>query len=415
MSTVEETLDSVVQKQSYVEETYNTVTELLEHCRSLQRSFAAINGTTMDVDQKSKKATSSGTKIPSVAEGIESLVNLCSEGSLEAQFTAGQTAYHHSLNRFQKAFEHDYPPSAPEMPLNHIQLSSSDITPLISSYLLRTGRIETAQQMCPSLTSQEVEPYVQLRTLIASLRAREVDPILDWIATEPQHVDSASLFDLSFKLRKLHFGNLIKSKSSNEALQYAKEHFMPFMGANREEMHKLLGALAFLPSIEEPIYRDLVGSTVLMKAEELLAQLFCRSKGLPSDAHLLTLVRASSHALPCLSKAIALSSSIHVPNGHSHAMQMDGLPTTLPFEIPLPKDFIFHSLFCCPVSKEISSPNNPPQLLPCGHVLSKDIVTDLSKGRASYRSANAEAIHPFKCPYCPEKVQVAQVKTINFD
>ena len=44
MSAVEETLDAVVQKQSYVEEFYNTVTELLEHCKHLHSSFASISG-----------------------------------------------------------------------------------------------------------------------------------------------------------------------------------------------------------------------------------------------------------------------------------------------------------------------------------------------------------------------------------
>jgi hypothetical protein len=368
----------------------------------------------MDVDEKPKKASSSSSKVSSVASGIQSLSDMFTESGLENKFATGQTAYHHSLNRFQKAIEREVPPTIPRTPINTAQLETSNMMLLISSYLLRTGRIEMAMKLCPSLSKEQIEPYEELRSLISSLRSREIIPILDWIATLPEGVDTASVFELTFNLRKLHYGNLIRAKMTTDALEYAKQWFMPYMSDYREEMHKLLGALAFLPSIEEPAYRGLVGSTVLMKAEEELAQVFCRSKGLPSDSHLLTLVRASAHAIPNLSKALALSNSLNVTNNGKGEME---LGASLSFEIPLPKEFIFHSLFCCPVSKELSTPNNPPQLLPCGHVLSKDIITDLARGRASYRSASShiEPVHPFKCPYCPEKVQVSQVQSLTFD
>lgn len=45
MNIVEETLDSIVHKQSYIEDTYNTVAELLEHCKSLKKSIDAFSGT----------------------------------------------------------------------------------------------------------------------------------------------------------------------------------------------------------------------------------------------------------------------------------------------------------------------------------------------------------------------------------
>ena len=33
------------------------------------------------------------------------------------------------------------------------------------------------------------------------------------------------------------------------------------------------------------------------------------------------------------------------------------------------QEFVFHSIFACPVSKDQSTRDNPPMLLPCGHVL----------------------------------------------
>ncbi len=43
----------------------------------------------------------------------------------------------------------------------------------------------------------------------------------------------------------------------------------------------------------------------------------------------------------------------------------------LPFEIHLPNELKFHSIFICPVTKEISTPENPPMLLNCGHAVSQ--------------------------------------------
>jgi hypothetical protein len=63
----------------------------------------------------------------------------------------------------------------------------------------------------------------------------------------------------------------------------------------------------------------------------------------------------------------------------------------LPVELELGHEFVFHSIFACPVSRDQSSAENPPTMLPCGHVLCKQSVTKLAKG--STRS--------FKCPYCP--------------
>jgi len=43
----------------------------------------------------------------------------------------------------------------------------------------------------------------------------------------------------------------------------------------------------------------------------------------------------------------------------------------LPYEIHLPNQLKYHSIFVCPVLKEISTVENPPMLLTCGHVVSK--------------------------------------------
>ncbi|CAI5478892.1 unnamed protein product [Closterium sp. Yama58-4] len=77
----------------------------------------------------------------------------------------------------------------------------------------------------------------------------------------------------------------------------------------------------------------------------------------------------------------------------------------LPVEIELPRAFHFHSIFACPVSREPASyPDNPPVLLPCGHVVCRASVLKLAKG----------ATRPFKCPYCPLETTPLDCRPIQF-
>ena len=77
----------------------------------------------------------------------------------------------------------------------------------------------------------------------------------------------------------------------------------------------------------------------------------------------------------------------------------------LPVTIPLLDSQRYHSIFVCPVTKEQATDLNPPMLMVCGHVISKESLGRLSKG-----SPNAR----FKCPYCPIDSTTAQAVRVFF-
>lgn len=68
------------------------------------------------------------------------------------------------------------------------------------------------------------------------------------------------------------------------------------------------------------------------------------------------------------------------------------------YEIQLPNQLKFHSLFICPVTKEISTPSNPPMLLKCGHCVSQNALEKMKK----------TGVHQniIKCPTCPNEQNV---------
>lgn len=74
---------------------------------------------------------------------------------------------------------------------------------------------------------------------------------------------------------------------------------------------------------------------------------------------------------------------------------------SIPIDVPLHEDLNFHSIFVCPVSREISTPDNPPALLPCGHLVAQQTVTNLLATR-----------NRFKCPTCPTDVSRDSIKNL---
>ena len=92
-------------------------------------------------------------------------------------------------------------------------------------------------------------------------------------------------------------------------------------------------------------------------------------------------------------------------NATTTADQFSARPGQLPAEVPLSRQFKFHSIFVCPVSREQASRDNPPMVLKCGHVICK-------KALLSFRGAQQGG--RFKCPTCPTEQTVSECNEVSF-
>lgn len=165
------------------------------------------------------------------------------------------------------------------------------------------------------------------------------------------------------------------------------------------ETSHLLTSLLF-PS-PHPLFASLAFAPLLASSTSLFVRTFCTLHRLPPRPPLLVSTLVGHSALPTLQKMQALLQST---SGLSWS-----LTSELPSEIPLPSDYLFHSIFVCPVTREPydGSGVNPPTMLPCGHVVSKEAMGRLVKGGRDGQGR-------LKCPYCPREGSASECVRIHF-
>lgn len=133
-----------------------------------------------------------------------------------------------------------------------------------------------------------------------------------------------------------------------------------------------------------------------LAVQTLFAREYNRYLGQSFESPLYTSVTVGSTALPMIMKISSL-----MKDKALEWTQTGELPVT----IPLLESQRYHSIFVCPVTKEQGNDANPPMLILCGHVISKETLTRLSKGSLNSR---------FKCPYCPGESTAAQAVRVYF-
>ncbi|KAI9829994.1 MAG: hypothetical protein M1826_005167 [Phylliscum demangeonii] len=214
--------------------------------------------------------------------------------------------------------------------------------------------------------------------------------LLPAIAWAKQHRDmlEARGSNLEFELGRLQFIWLFTGGHTGDsnagmfnALRYARKEFGCFQGRYFREIKQLCGAMAYKPNLPRSPYKHLFHDPSAWEdVSKSFTREFCSVLGLSADSPLYLAATAGAIALPTLLKMASIMKEKKTEWTSENE---------LPVEIPLPPGFHFHSIFVCPVSKEQSTEQNPPMMLPCCHVIAQESLMRISKGTR------------FKCPYCP--------------
>lgn len=236
------------------------------------------------------------------------------------------------------------------------------------------------------------ENFSRMYIILDSLKSfKDAGPASVWAAANSEALESRGS-NLEFELTKITFIHIFLGSSEKEssgssninlvnALQFARTEFPRFQKRYMKEIQQLSAAIVYGPNLADSPYSltfDL--STAWADVATSFTRDYCSLLGLSAESPLYLAVTAGAIALPTLLKLATIMKEKRTEWTTQHE---------LPVEIPLPASMTFHAIFVCPVSKEQATEENPPMMMPCGHVVAKESLGRLSKGGR------------FKCPYCP--------------
>lgn len=235
-------------------------------------------------------------------------------------------------------------------------------------------------------------PFYEMFQILEGMKTKNLDPALTWARSNRVALIQKGS-SLEFELHRLQFLQLLLKGLRPEALQYARNNFGPFSIQHMAEIQRLMCCLLWTGRLDTCPYSDLFSSCLWEDISQKFTRECCSLLGQSYESPLYVTLAAGSQALPTLLKMATVLAS---------KKQEWQVLKQLPVEIELSKEFQFHSIFACPVSKDQSTADNPPMLMPCCHVLCKQSLQKLAKNRS------------FKCPYCPAEVTLSQCKPIFF-
>ncbi|MCO5582420.1 hypothetical protein L7F22_036315 [Adiantum nelumboides] len=270
------------------------------------------------------------------------------------------------------------------------------ICQIIAVHFYRQGLIElgdcfVGEALGPTGASLKA-PFVEMFQIVEGIKMKNLDSALTW--ARAHHVALMQKgSSLEFELHRLQFLQLLLKGLRPEALQYARNNFGPFSVLHMAEIQRLMCCLLWTGRLEMCPYSDLFSASRWEEMAQRFTRECCSLLGQSYESPLNVTLAAGAQALPTLLKMATVLTS---------KKQEWQLLKQLPVEIELSKEFQFHSIFACPVSKDQSTAENPPMLMPCCHVLCKQSLQKLAKNRS------------FKCPYCPAEVTMSQCRPIYF-
>ncbi len=173
-----------------------------------------------------------------------------------------------------------------------------------------------------------------------------------------------------------------------------------------------MGSILYVRKLDNSPYKSLLSDDTWEEVIQEFKKECCAQQNQPLEAPLYVVNTAGATAMPHLLKLLHITKLKPVSINSSSDKKNE--TTTMPLEqdvgqlgiqIDLDPNFVYHSIFACPVSKEMTDEQqNPAVMLPCGHVLAKNSATRLIRGNST----------KFKCPYCPTEATIQQCRVLHF-
>lgn len=312
------------------------------------------------------------------------------------QLQGSQKEMNTTLSKFEKLLEKSYHPDMSRA-CRRVDFDINTMNKLLVHYLYRQGLFEIGDCLVKE-TEVEVEEearsqYQELHRLTESMKLRDIEPAMRWLSANREKLKQNGS-KLELKLLSLKFCEMLREGKVFDALDYARTHFKKYASHQMEVVSKLVTALLWADDLEKSPYKEMVSSIDWDKITEEVTKQYCKFLDQPTKSPLAVALSAGFESLPTLLKLVRV---MGLKREEWEANKQ------IPVAVELSDEFQYHSVFVCPVSRDVSSEENPPMMIPCRHVICKQSITKLSKNCASRR---------FKC--CPAAASAKLCRQLYF-
>lgn len=382
---IRDAFDRVTKKQKLSSSKTEEMTDQI--CQEVENALTKIQSS-MDTD--------SGAEIKSIFSELNA--KLMEIGPVSQQ-EGTQKELSIALSKYQKFLEKSLYPDISKAYRN-VNFDAHIVNQIIASHFYREGLFDIGESFIAESNEPEAavikSQFLELHHILSSIKNRNLEPALTWASTNHDKLKENDS-DLLLKLHRLQFLEIFQNGSGthNDALDYAKKHLASYSTTRMPEIKKLIGCVFWVQEHDSP-YTDFFSPTHWDTLAKEVTQQFHKATGLTYKNPLSVTLAAGAQALPQLLKLM----NVVVGKKQNDWQSIKHLPVPL----ELDKEFQFHSIFVCPVSKDQASIDNPPMLMSCGHVLCRQSITKMSKNNTK----------SFKCPYCPVSVDSKLCKQLYF-
>uniref|UniRef100_F6HW62 Protein RMD5-like n=2 Tax=Vitis vinifera TaxID=29760 RepID=F6HW62_VITVI len=315
----------------------------------------------------------------------------------QSQLEGSQKELNMNLSKYPRLLEKSFNPDISKAYRN-VDFDFHTVNQIIASHFYRQGLFDIGE----CLINEAGEPedtalksqFLEMFQILDAMKARDLEPALNWVSNNREKLKQNGS-NLELKLHRLQFVEILQKGGRADALNYARTYLAPFASLHMDEIQKLMACLLWVGRLDSSPYSELMVPSLWEKLAEELTRQFCSLLGQSYESPLSVAIAAGIEGLPTLLK---LANVMAAKKQEWQAMKQ------LPVPVDLGREFQFHSIFVCPVSRDQGSEENPPMLMPCGHVLCKQSIMKLSKS----------STRMFKCPYCPNESTVGQCMQLYF-
>ncbi|KNA09823.1 hypothetical protein SOVF_150030 [Spinacia oleracea] len=380
-----------------VKDAADHVTKKQKLCSS--KCQEAIEQIGQEIEQALLKlqSTDASTSYPDHKAILADLKTKLKDMANVSQLESSQKELNGPLSKYPKQLEKSFNPDISKAYRN-VDFDIHTINEIIASHLYREGLFEVGDCFANEAGEEEAtalkSPFIEMYHIHQAMKSRDLEPALKWASANCEKLKQSGS-DLELKLHRLQYVEILQNQGRDDALKYARTFLSPFASSHMAEIQKLMACLLWAGKLDASPYSDLLAPINWEKLGDEFTRQFCNLLGQSFESPLGVSVAAGVEGLPTLLKLM------NVMMGKKQEWQS---MKQLPVPIELDKEFQFHTIFVCPVSRDQATEENPPMLMSCGHVLCKQSITKLSKSSTK----------TFKCPYCPTEIEATHCRRLFF-